>query len=35
MMLPLMYGNFGLYFLFALPALLLGFWAQFKGKIRI
>jgi Zn-dependent membrane protease YugP len=23
-------GGFGLYFLFALPALLLGFWAQFK-----
>ena len=23
-------GNFGLYFLFALPALLLGMWAQFK-----
>ncbi len=24
------YGGYGLYFLFALPALLLGFWAQFK-----
>lgn len=25
-----MVGNYGLYFLFALPALLLGMWAQFK-----
>ncbi len=25
-------GGFGLYFLFALPALLFGFWAQFKVK---
>jgi len=25
-----MYGNYGLYFLFALPALILGMWAQFK-----
>lgn len=24
------YGGYGLYFLFALPALLLGFWAQFR-----
>jgi Zn-dependent membrane protease YugP len=32
MMSPLLYGNFGLYFLFALPALLLGFWAQLKVK---
>ncbi len=32
MMNPLLYGNFGLYFLFALPALLLGFWAQIKVK---
>jgi Zn-dependent membrane protease YugP len=27
---PLMFGGYGLYFLFALPALLLGMWAQFK-----
>jgi len=27
---PFMYGNYGLYMLFALPALLLGLWAQFK-----
>lgn len=26
----MLYGNYGLYFLFALPALLLGMWAQFK-----
>jgi Zn-dependent membrane protease YugP len=26
----LYYGGYGLYFLFALPALLLGFWAQYK-----
>ncbi len=26
------YGGYGLYFLFALPALLLGLWAQFKVK---
>jgi len=24
------FGGYGLYFLFALPALLLGLWAQFK-----
>lgn len=26
----MLYGNYGVYFLFALPALLLGMWAQFK-----
>lgn len=31
-MVPLLYGNYGMYFLFALPALLLGLWAQFKVK---
>ena len=31
-MVPLMSGNYGLYMLFALPALLLGLWAQFKVK---
>lgn len=29
---PLLFGNYGMYFLFALPALLLGLWAQFKVK---
>jgi uncharacterized protein len=29
-MLPLLYGGYGLYLLFSLPALLLGFWARFK-----
>ena len=27
---PLLFGGYGLYFLFAIPALLLGFWAQYK-----
>jgi uncharacterized protein len=31
-MYPIGYGNFSLYLLFALPALLLGMWAQFKVK---
>lgn len=29
-MLPLFFGGYGLYFLFALPALLFGMWAQFR-----
>ncbi len=32
MYLPLSFGGYGLYFLFALPALLLGFWAQAKVR---
>lgn len=34
-MYPFMYGNYGLYMLFALPALLLGLWAQFKVQSAI
>jgi uncharacterized protein len=30
MFFPIGFGGYGLYFLFALPALLLGFWAQMK-----
>ncbi len=29
-MFPMMYGGYGLYFIFALPALLLGLWAQVR-----
>ncbi len=32
MFFPIGFGGYGLYFLFALPALLLGFWAQMKVK---
>lgn len=31
-MFPWMFGGYGLYLLFSLPALLLGLWAQFKVK---
>jgi uncharacterized protein len=29
---PMLYGGYGLYILFSLPAMLLGMWAQFKVK---
>lgn len=32
MFLPMSFGGYGLYFLFALPALLLGLWAQMKVR---
>ncbi len=34
-MIPLLYGGYGLYLLFSLPALLLGLWAQTRVQSAI